>query len=1236
MLPSITITGFKLMWQFLKTIFSPSQYMPHGHCYLWQTPLVWLHVVSDSLIAIAYFSIPAMLIYFVLKRRDIKFSGIFYLFSAFIVGCGIGHLLDVWTLWHPAYWLSGFERAMTALVSCYTALKMVDLLPQFLSLKNPEELAKINRELEKEIAERNRAEAALKNIASGTATATGKEFFAALVTHLAKALDVSYVFVTEAVGQPPEKLKTLAVWQKYGLGDNFEYNLAGTPCAVPTKTLNNYCCTEKLQEHYPDDELIKKLNLESYIGQPLLDESQQVIGNLCILDSSKIIPNETTETILKIFAARAAGELERKWAEEARKKAYDELELRVEERTNDLLAANLALESEIKVRKMIESTLRESENRLRKQQSGLLSLAKSQRIYQGSLSQALEEVTELATRILNVERVSVWFYNENKTEIICANLYERTLNQHSHGQKLSVFDSPKYFEELENDNSMAIYDAKTDPRTADFEKKYLNPFGITSMLDAPIHLKGDTIGVLSIEHTEEKRQWEIEEQNFVSYLAYMISLAIESRDRLKAEQSLREIAERERAIAKMIQKMRQTLDFQTIFSVTTEELRKLLNCDRVGIYRFNSDWSGNFVCESVSDGWIHLVPPNQDNARITDNFMTHDDCTLKKFGTPAITVQDTYLQQTQGGAYKSGNRYLLVEDIYNAGLESCYVELLEQFQARSYITVPIFCGKKLWGLLANYQNSDPRHWTKSDIKLVVEIGNQLGVALHQAELFNQIKKQSAALEKAVIKADAANRAKSEFLASMSHELRTPMNAILGFTQVLDGDVSLSQEHQQHIQIIHRAGEHLLALINDILEMSKIESGHITFNENSFDLYKLLDSLEEMFRLKASGKGLKLMFDRSPDIPQYVKTDESKLRQVLINLLSNAIKFTEQGGVKVRIKVIDNPVKSLNGDYERSAMNQPIALYFEVEDTGFGIAPEERDKLFEPFAQTETGRKSQQGTGLGIPISQKFIQMMGGNLTVKSAIGSGSTFAFDIQIQSADLNQLPNQIKFPKVIGLAPDQPKYRILVVEDRLENRLLLMEMLSKWGFQAVREATNGQEALEIYQNWQPNLIWMDMQMPVMDGYEATKRIKADALAQNPVIIALTASAFEEDRKKILEIGCDDFVRKPFQKDEILSKMEQYLGVRYIYEDAEASTEAKSESGTDEIEQDLEFYLSQMSRDWLSKVHRAAEECNDDMIYQLISEISSENAPLAQALTDLVNDFLFDEIMELTKPDEN
>lgn len=1223
------------MWQILKDIFSPSQYMPHGHCYLWQTPLVWLHITSDFLIAVAYFSIPAMLIYFVIKRRDLPFFSFFYLVGAFIICCGIGHLLDIWTLWHPAYWLSGFERAFTALVSCYTAFKMVDLLPKFLSLKNPEELDKLNQALQQEIAEKNRAESTLKNIVLGTATATGNEFFSALVTHLAAAINVPYVLVSEAIGEPPEKLRTLAIWAEGSLVDNIEYDIAGSPCEITTiKGKNYYQCTEKLQENFPENSLIKQQQLESYMGQPLVDSSNRVIGSLCILDKRPITQDQNTEAILKIFAARATVELERKWAEEAREKAYDELEMRVQERTNDLLAANLALESEIKVRKAIEKTLRSSESRLRRKQSGLLYLAKSQTIYKGSLTQALQEISEIACKILNVARVSVWFYSQNKSEIICANLYESTLKQHSQGQKLVWANYPNYFMALESEICIAADDAKNDPRTAEFTESYLTPLSISSMLDIPIYLKGETKGVICIEHIGETRTWEIDEQNFVRYLAYMISLAIESRDRIKAEQSLREIAERERAIAKIIQKMRQTFDFQTIFSVTTEELRQILQCDRVAIYRFNPDWSGEFVCESVSGGWMPLLPPNEDNSNLTDKFMNNEECTLKHFGNPETSVQDTYLQKTKGGAYTKGTRYLLVEDIHNSGLESCYVDLLDQFQVRAYITVPIFCGNKLWGLLANYQNSGPRHWSQSEIKLVVEVGTNLGVALQQAELFNQIKQQSAALEKAAIEADAANRAKSEFLASMSHELRTPLNAILGFTQILNSQSDLTSEQQQHIQIIHRSGEHLLSLINDILEMSKIEAGQITLNQNSFDLYNLLDSLEEMFRLKTSAKGIELIFDRTEQVPQYVKTDEGKLRQILINLLSNAIKFTDEGSVQVRVKLLED--ERLNFEQQFSGNNQPTPLYFEVEDTGFGIAPTELNKLFDPFVQTETGRRSQQGTGLGLPISQKFILMMGGTLTVNSAIGRGSIFGFDIHIDRPDLSEIATPTKYPKVIGLAPDQPQYRILVVEDRLENRLLLMKILSRWGFSEVREATNGQEALDLLKTWQPDLIWMDMQMPVMNGYEATKKIKGNPVSQKTVIIALTASAFEEDRQEILAIGCDDFVRKPFQEAELLAKMEKHLGVRYLYDESEVSPQSKPAVSPDKTEHDIQFYLQQMSPEWLSEVYQAAEECSDEMIFQLLAKIPPENTVLRQMLSDLANNFLFDEIMELTKPTEN
>ena len=520
------------------------------------------------------------------------------------------------------------------------------------------------------------------------------------------------------------------------------------------------------------------------------------------------------------------------------------------------------------------------------------------------------------------------------------------------------------------------------------------------------------------------------------------------------------------------------------------------------------------------------------------------------------------------------------------------------------------------------------------------------------------KQAESELRRAKETADAANRAKSEFLASMSHELRTPLNAILGFTQVMNRDPSLSKEQQQNLGIISRSGEHLLDLINDILEMSKIEAGRTIFNENSFDLYRLLDSLEEMLRLKADAKGLQLIFERTPDVPQYVQTDEGKLRQVLINLLGNAIKFTEEGGVTLRVRreqgsrgaggtrregdgetgrrgdgenFSNNKQQTTNNKQPTTNNKQQTTIHFEIEDTGPGIAPEEVDKLFEAFGQTETGRKSQQGTGLGLPISQKFVQLMGGNITVSSILGSGTMFGFDIQVSLAQASDIQTTQTTRKVIGLAPDQPKYRILAVDDRLESRLLLVKLLSSMGF-SVREAANGQEAIEQWESWEPHLIWMDMQMPVMNGYQATKKIKATIKGQATVIIALTASAFEEERTIVLDAGCNDFMRKPFREEMLWEKMAEHLGVRYLYQESEENSQSTIDNQQSNIEQPLDVHLSQMPTEWMTQLHQAACECSDDLIFELIEQIPQENIPLAIALKDLAENFLFDKIMELTK----
>lgn len=518
-----------------------------------------------------------------------------------------------------------------------------------------------------------------------------------------------------------------------------------------------------------------------------------------------------------------------------------------------------------------------------------------------------------------------------------------------------------------------------------------------------------------------------------------------------------------------------------------------------------------------------------------------------------------------------------------------------------------------------------------------------------------------ALKQSAYAADAANRAKSEFLSRMSHELRTPLNAILGFTQVMCRNPTLSPKEREYLGIISRSGEQLLEVINDILEMSKIESGKVTLHETSFDLYGLLDALAEMFQLKTKLKDLELIFDRTPDVPQCVKTDENKLRQVLINLLENAIKFTESGKVTLRVRVVHSLWYSYGASsYMVHSKEQPInnsRLYFEVEDTGTGIAPEEMHFLFVPFEQTATGRNSQQGTGLGLPISRQFVQLMGGDITVSSTLGKGSIFNFDIPLCLAQTDDVQTPQESRRIIGLVPEQPQYRILVVDDNQLSRLLLVKLLASTGFD-VREATNGVEAIALWESWEPHLILMDMQMPVMDGYEATRQIKAreqeqwadeetkQRLIPNPpsnsktrktVIIALTANVFEKDRSVILSVGCDDFAIKPFQEEALFEKIARYLRVHYVYENPlVTNSQVTSQAEEPQTNQRLEVLLSHMPTEWVTQLYQEAITGADCQIFQLIEQIPCTDAPLSYALSDWVNNFRFDRVIDLIQQAEN
>ncbi len=587
--------------------------------------------------------------------------------------------------------------------------------------------------------------------------------------------------------------------------------------------------------------------------------------------------------------------------------------------------------------------------------------------------------------------------------------------------------------------------------------------------------------------------------------------------------------------------------------------------------------------------------------------------------------------------------------------------LLGMYPVKAALGVPVQGDSGLLGWLYAARVK-PRAYTRSEVSLYNVLANQVATTLeitiaweknqqqqHVLTAANQQLRQALTeIEQRTVKlirttreaqraresAEAANRAKSVFLANVSHELRTPLNAILGFTQLMTRDADMTSEQHESLDIISRSGEHLLNLINDVLEMSKIEAGRTTLHEQSFALSRLLQDLEDMFHLRATEKGILLIFEQAPDVPQYVQTDEGKLRQVLINLLSNAIKFTHKGSIRLRVRT------DIQENQEHMQQHMPrkkvVTVVFEVQDSGVGIGEEEIPTLFEEFVQTRSGQQAQEGTGLGLPISRHFVRLMGGDLTVHSKVGRGSTFLFTLPLKLAENTDVQDNHPTRRAIGLTQDQPLYRILVVEDDWTNRKLLARLLQSVGFD-VREAINGQEAIDIWQHWTPHLIWMDMRMPVLDGYEATQHIKSTSDGQSTVIIALTASAFEEQRTLALAAGCNDFVRKPFRQAFVLDKMVEHLGVRFVYEDdvAHATSGAVPTETIQDAPPDEEYMndtLSTLPPLLVAQLHHAASLADIDMIGTIIEQVREHNSILADILTDLAHNFRLDQIMEWTK----
>lgn len=465
------------------------------------------------------------------------------------------------------------------------------------------------------------------------------------------------------------------------------------------------------------------------------------------------------------------------------------------------------------------------------------------------------------------------------------------------------------------------------------------------------------------------------------------------------------------------------------------------------------------------------------------------------------------------------------------------------------------------------------------------------------------------LQQAIETTELANRAKSEFLANMSHEFRTPLHGIMGFSQLLLQDRRMTPDQQSSLHVIHRSGEHLLSLVNEVITLSKIEAGVLTYDAKDVNLPHLCEGLQDLFAIQATSKNLLFHIHIDVEVPQFVKTDAKKLRQILINLIGNALKFTEQGRIECLVQW--RPRQSDPREHD---------LCFTIQDTGPGIPQHLLPKLFTPFIQDSLTREELGGLGLGLSICQRFIQRMKGEITIESAESQGTKVFFYIPVEPGEMQPAP-QPSQATVVGLVENQTIYRILVVEDHPDNRQILVMLLEAVGFE-VAEAENGQKAVEINQTWRPHLIWMDLQLPLLNGLEATQLIKAHN-PHPPVIIALTAQALELDEVKALKAGCDDYVRKPYQADQIFEKMAQHLDITYYYK-----TQHHSAHSLAPMPFTVEN-LAQMSWSWIQQLYDGAIRLDEESLERLLREIPESQPTLKSSLGYLITTYQYDIIME-------
>ncbi len=991
------------------------------------------------------------------------------------------------------------------------------------------ENSRLYEDTKQEIAERKRTEEILRAITAGTAEVASGDFFRSLVRHLATALKVQIALVTECTDASLTKVRTLAYFKNDEFKENIEYELRGTPCE---KVIAGQICfyPDKLDKLFPREQ-----GLKSYIGVPLSDSAGKQIGHLAIIDDKPMTEEKRFLPILTIFAARAAVELERNRAEAA---------------------------------------LRESEERFR---SGY---------EHASIGMAM---TAADGHFLSVNHAFCEMLGYAEKELLARTFKEITFPD---DVAASVANVQKVI--------------RGDMESFQVEKRYLHRDGRIVWAITTASVVRDLDGkpwylFAQIQDITERKRAEMELHKAHSELEQRVRMRTEElsnantlltqqiNERLQAEQALKAS---ERRLTLALDATRDGLYDWDIpsgnafvsdnyykmlhyepneFEINFEKWTQLLHPDDlpIAIQQLQSYMQGKtdiysveyrLLCKDGSYKWVHnrgkIVEYDQ-RGNPKRMIGTNADISARKHAETALRESEARFRRLfehAGDAFFVVNldgKFIDVNQEACRGLGYTREELLtkEVKDLNEEWTAERIADLMQRLLLGEPVKFEATHRRKNGTIFPVEIHAALlevgdhPTLLALARDITERKQVEIKLQEAKEAAEAANRAKSEFLANMSHEIRTPLNGILGYTQILRRDPKLTAAQREGLNIIERSGEHLLTLINDILDLSKIEAGKLDLDIVEFDLLEFLKNIVEVNRIRAEQKDLAFNYQTRSALPQIVKGDEKRLRQVLLNLLSNAVKFTDAGGVTFSAECL----KLESG---------VAALRFEVEDTGIGIPTAKLQEIFLPFQQVRQRNKPIEGTGLGLSITQNIINLMGGELNVNSKPGKGSIFQVTLRMPVVAMTA-PRKRKAEKRIvgyhGLAK-----KILIVDDKWENRAVLINMLKPLGFN-VTEAADGRDAIKQAGVFKPDLILMDLIMPVMDGLQATRKIRKLKRLKAARIIALSASVFEHNRQQSLAAGCDDFIPKPVRSEVLFKRLRTHLKLRWIY-DRETSEPVETE----------------------------------------------------------------------------